>query len=66
MWYYSPSQDQREQPPQSEVVAVVEPNPPTVACQEAQPGEPSLFADELPRPAASIPPVRPGSEYWLP
>jgi hypothetical protein len=66
MWYYSSSQDKREQPPTSEVVAAVEPNPGTAAREEAEPGEPSLSADELPRPTANIPPIRPGSEYWLP
>ena len=65
MWYYSSSQDNREQPPTSEVGVAVEPNPRTVR-PEAEPGEPSLSADEPPRPAANIPPIRPGSEYWLP
>ncbi len=66
MWYYTPSQDQHEEAPPTEVVAGAESDPRTAVRQGVEPGEPSPYPNTQSSSTAKSSPACPGSEYWLP
>ncbi len=66
MWYTSPSQDQDEPAPSSEILHAAEPDRRTVVREHLESSEPGLPAKALARSMANKAPAGPGSEYWLP